>query len=846
MSHHLVRDLRYAWRRLRGAPVPTLFAVITLALGIGVTVATFSIVYRALWAPLGIEAPDRVVFLARTNGFSAGPTPIGWGEFQALALDARSTTALAAWSDLSTALVGRGSAEQVNVETVTGRYFEGLGVLAERGRVLTADDDRPDAPPVVVLSDASWRDQFGGDPSIVGSRVKLGGTPFEVVGIVPRGFHGIRGNGLMTMAAWVPLARIADIDPRRARIPTEAGNRVLLVVGRLRPGETLASATEDFARLGKTLDSSTPLPMLDIPGAAPQPQLRYWKAVGSEDTTAVDLASQVGRAIVALPTLVLLIACTNIANLVLSRGVARRQEFGVRRALGASRWRLIQEQVVEQAIVVAVGCAAGVALAMTLLSYVSRLATSTIGPFVGAEQLRFGLDGGVLGSAAVAGVLCLIVAGVIPALHLTRDSLRAVMSQGDTASTPRWRGRANLIAVQVGVSVGLFLIAVVFVRLLLSDGRVKTTAAPVPPGSERVALAPIFFDSQNRNSDTAASTASAIVARLQTSPDVESAAAMSAAPFGRTGIANYFSVAVTKAGAPFDPRVARGTGFVVTTSASMSAAAGRLVAGRDFAGTDTASSVPVVLVNEGLALDLFQTVDVVGRDIDLHNQGEMAGRIPVDHDRATIVGVVAGGNESGERRRRDDELYAPLTQQHAENLAVVARAKPGSPAPVDTLRAAVRAVDPELAISFVARGDVLTAGPLAFLGAVATALVTLACLALGLAMAGLYGVLSHVVARRTREMGIRFALGANQRHVATLVIRDGFRPIVEGLFIGLGSAIVIRLLMKRALLDNAIAPIDPWAFALAAVLLFAAGIAASYLPARRAAGIQPTEALRQW
>jgi putative ABC transport system permease protein len=846
MSDRLVRDLRYAWRRLRRAPGPALFAVVTLALGIGVTVATFSIVYRALWRPLGIAAPDRVVLLGRTNSYSPGPTPIGWREFQAIAHDARRTDALAAWLDLSTALVGRGRAEQVNVEAVTGRYFEGLGVSAERGRLLTGEDDRAEAPPVVVLSDATWRSQFGGDPSIVGSRVKLGGASFDVVGIAPGGFRGIRANGLTPMAAWAPLARIAAIDPRRSGIPTERGARVLTVIGRLKPGETLASATDEFARLGKALDGSMPLPVLNIPGAAPQAQLRYWKAVGTEDTALVDTASQMGRAIVALPTLVLLIACTNIANLVLSRGVARRQEFGVRRALGASRWHLIQEQVVEQAIVVAAGGVAGVALAMTLLSYVSRLATSTIGPFVGAEQLQFGLDAGVLGSAAVAAVLCLIVAGVIPALHLTRDSLRTVMSQGDTVSTPRWRGRANLIAVQVGVSVGLFLIAVVFVRLLLSDGRVKTTAPMVPPGAERVALAPIVFDSQNRDSDAAASTASAIVARLQASPDVESAAAMSAAPFGRTGLANYFSVAATKAGAPYDPRVNSGTGVVVTTSAAMAAPSGRVLSGRDFASTDTASSAPVVLVNEGLALDLFNTVDVVGRDIDLHDEGLAMGRLAVDHDRATIVGVVAGGNESGERRRRDDELYAPLAQQHVPNLLIAARARPGSPAPVDTLRAVVRAVDPELALSFVARGDVLTAGPLAFLGAVATALVTLACLALGLAMAGLYGVLSHVVARRTREMGIRFALGANQRHVATLVIRDGFRPIVEGLFIGLGSAIVIRLLMKRALLDNAIAPIDPLAFALAAVLLFAAGVAASYLPARRAASIQPTEALRQW
>lgn len=845
MGDQLRRDLRYAWRRLRAARLPTLFAIATLALGIGVSVATFSIVYGALWRPLGIAAPKRVVFLGRTNSMTAAPTPVGWSEFEALSRDSRSTSSLAAYVELSTALVGPDSAEQATIEGVTGRYFETLGVAATHGRVLTADDEADQAPAVVMLSDASWRDQFHSDPAIIGKRVKLSRSVFTVVGVAPPGFRGIRGSGLLPLGGWVPLARLRDIDPRYATIGTRSGSRLLTVVGRMTPDAAAATVTEEFGRIGKALDQSSSLPMLTIPGAKPQPQLRYWKAIGTEDTATVDLASQMGRAIVALPTIVLLIACTNIANLVLSRGIARRQEFAVRRALGASRWQLIREQLVEQAIVVACGGAAGTALAMGLLAYSGRLATETVAPFIGVARVHFDLDAAVFASAGVAAVLCLIVCGLIPALHLTRDSLRTTMAQGDTASTPRWRGRANLIAVQVGVSVGLFLIAVVFVRILMSQGQMKQRAFVVPTGYDRIAVATIPFSTQGRDSAATADTASAVVARLSALSDIEAAAAVSSTPLARVG--NYYSVSVAPAGAPFDPRSPAGsTGFVVTTPAALAVMDDRLLSGRAFSSGDTASSAPVALVNEGLALDLFETLDVVGRDIDLHDTGKAAGRESLDHDRARIVGVIAGGNESGERRRRNDMLYVPLTQQRVVNLAILARSRSGRPAPVSALRDTVRAVDPELAIAMVARADVMVGGPLAFLGAVVTALFTLGFLALGLAMTGLYGALTHVVARRTREMGIRFALGANQRQVSMLVIRDGFRPIVEGLFIGVASAIVIRVFLQRALLDNSIAAIDPWAFVLAAVLLVLAGIAASYLPARRAAGVPPFEALRHW
>jgi putative ABC transport system permease protein len=463
-------------------------------------------------------------------------------------------------------------------------------------------------------------------------------------------------------------------------------------------------------------------------------------------------------------------------------------------------------------------------------------------PFIKSARIDWSLDAGVLQATGAAVLLSIVVFGLVPALHLTRDSVRTVLDQGGANSATRWRGRANLIALQVGVSVGLFLIAVVFIRILLTE-LPRTASGTGPPGLDRIAVTAIPFDVQRRDEARARETVNRIFADAQLRGATDAVGVTSGLPFRfvRTGSSTILSVAT-----PDHPFVPPPMGVMVrplSVSASMFDILDIPVRfGRAFDDRDAAGTPLTVMVNVGLALDLFRVADATGRDLLLRIETYPTRANP-RVERGTIVGVVAGGETADRRGRHDDVLYVPFTQWYEPNVAVVARSAPGGGAPTRALRDAINRADPELAMGFLARADVLAAGPLAFAPYLASLLLTMALLALVLAMAGLYGVLSHVVERRRRELGIRIALGADRRRITTLVLKDGFRPILEGLFIGLATALIVRVFMKASLSLN-ILPLDPVSWGLAVVLLVLAGAAACYLPARRASRMDPNAALR--
>jgi len=828
----LTREFTLAWRRIRAAPGPAVFAVVTLALGIGVTVATYSVVYTALWSPLGIADPDRLVLLARSNSIQIRSTNISRQEYDALTNERRGFGDTAAWTSFAEVLSGHGTGELIQGEAVTGGYFKVLGVEAALGRTLGPADDRSGAAPVAVLAHSTWRDQFGADRAIVGKSVKIAGREFTVVGIAPSGFRGVHADGFAVRAAWVPLAHAPGEQLRDTRA------MMRLTVGlRLGPHQMLATAAEDAAAIGQVLNA------IDATGR------RNWTAIPITDDLTVHGRDAIGRLIVGLPGLVLLIACTNLANLVLSRGAVRRQEFGVRRALGAPRWRLIREQLVEQAGIALVGGVAGVLVAQALVSFAERTARDLLGAYLRRVQVDWSLDAGVLAATGVAVLVAIVVAGVIPALHLTRDSLRSVMDHGGAGSTPRWRGRANLIAVQVGVSVGLFLIAVVFVRMLVDDRTFSRMRENAPASLERLAVATIPFGIQPRTETQQADTLGRLLTDLRSAPDVADVAVTSRLAFDRWFGRSMSAAAVLPDAPTQEPLRVRE--FAVASPDLFRVLDLPLHAGRSFDEGDTAASPLVAVINEGLALDLFGRSDIVGRQVTIlvrdgrEPQGLRDMRAPQGRSTGmTVVGVLSGGAVPEQSGRRATVLYVPATQQHTPNLFVVARGHDGRPAPVDTLRATIKRIDPELAIEYVSRADRLVAGPVAFVGQIVVVLSVLAVLALGLSMTGLYGVLAHVVACRSREMGIRMALGAERTRIVRLVLKDGFRPILEGLFIGLATATVIRVYLKSAMMAAEIAPLDPVACVAAAVLVAAAGALACYLPARRAASVDPNIALR--
>jgi putative ABC transport system permease protein len=843
----MLQDLRFAWRRLRHTPGPALFAIVTLALGIGAATATFSVVQTALWRPMGLADQDRVVVVTRTNMSTPRPEQISPEDFRRLdsARDRIGISTIAGWAPFDVTIIGHRRGVLAHAEFVTGSYFAMLGVQPALGRLLRETDDVAHAPPVVVLSDAAWRTQFSSDPSVIGQVIRIGNEPFVVVGVARRGFRGVHEQSLTYPSAWVPMHVTATLLPR---LGWRVGLPPLTAGMRMADGRTPTDVATALAAVGAEFDTTAPLPVIRFPDGTATPRLRRWTTAAVTDDAQYDQASEMGRLIVLLPSLVLLVACTNIANLVLSRNASRRQDFAVRRALGASRWQLVREQVIEQGAVALVGGLGAVGIALWMIRTASHAFQTTLAPFLSGAPIDWQMDYGVVPAVVTGVILSVLVAGVVPALHLTRDSLRAVLAQGDVVSTPRWRGRGNLIALQLGVSVGLFLIALVFVRILLGRSPVTpqqaAVRAAVPADAQRIAVASVPFASQGHDARFIADYAARALETIERSSGVESAG-LTTNPALLPGlehsplpaVANNLTVATMAAGGAGFGAPSRDVDFAAVSAGYFAASGTVVVAGRAFEASDRS----VLVINEGLALDLFGTTDAVGRVVSLSTASDRVS--PVTQAELTIVGVVQGGDRLRPHSHAA-QAFVPFAANATTEVGVIARAPAALAAPVGTVTSALAAADPEVAVAYVTTEDVIANGPLAFAGTIATGLVSLAALALVLATAGLYGVLSHVIARRTREFGIRVALGATPRAIMRLVLRDGFRPIAEGLFIGLGAATVIRFFMVRTMVQERVAPIDPVEAAICSALLLVAGAVACWRPARRATRVTPMTALR--
>jgi predicted permease len=834
-----------AWRHLRRAPGPALFAVVTLTLGIGAATATYCVVGTGLWRPLGIADPDRVAIVSRTNAYSPGPADVSRVDFEAIDSGRASVgvDSVAAWRRFDATIVGHGSAVIGYGEFVSADYFRMLGVPASLGRTLDANDSASDAAAqVAVLSDAAWRSQFSNAPDVVGQVIKVANRTFKVIGVAPIGFRGVHQQAITYPSVWLPL-RAAPALLESLGWP--AGSPKNVTVGaRVGSSRTTAEVSSALTAFGESLDRRAPLTPTRLPDGTTPPRLRHWAVAGVTDDASFDQASEMGRLIILLPGLVLLVACTNIANLVLSRGASRQQEFAVRRAIGATRWQLIRAQLVEHLLVAAVGGAGAAIFAWRLIQLARHVTETSLAPFTNGAPIDWHMTDGLLPGAVFGIGVSLLVAGLIPALHLTRDSLRTVMAQGDATSSPRWRGRGNLIALQLGVSVGLCLIALAFVRLTVVNGGFKLRPGTQAP-SRMLALAQVPFGLQGRTPTFERDYVARALDSLAHAPDVESAAAMTDASvlpgMGGLPAAAVFGGAVDVAIHVAErPRAVVHPSVTSVTPSYFATSGVPWIAGRSF----DAGTADGAVVSATLARNLFGTTDVIGRELTLTTRDRMRADAIDETSRRTITGVVADSEPAVKGRRSAAVLYLPIDSASLDQVTFLARGRDAGPIPTDALRHALASTDPEIAVAFVSTNAIVTGGPAAFLADIGLALLALAALALGLATVGLYGVLSHVMSRRTREIGIRVALGATPRAITTLVLRDGFRPIVEGLFIGLASATVIRWLIGRSLVQMTRVPIDPLEWGLCMALVTVAGLVACWRPARRATRVTPTTALR--
>ncbi len=841
-----MRELRAAWRRLARAPAFTSFAIVTLGLGIGVTTAAYSGFYTHLGRPLGVRDSGSLVLLTSRTGINPTfPEDISLADFRDLSAQTQRVRELAAWGRFGSAIVGGGTSQLAAVEAVTGKYFSVLGVSAALGRVIQPADAEPGAPPVVVLADSLWRSQFGGDPAIVGSTVRIANQPVEVIGVAPEGFRGVGSRFVGSRSAWMPLPfaqRLPGSYWRDRFDPGSHGSSWLYVVGRLMPGLARDAAAVDIATVGARLDEAVPLRFRSGNGTLPT-IARQWTLTALDDSYSVTGSAEVMRVVVGLPLLVLLVACTNLANLVLSRGIARRHEFAVRSALGASRWRLVREEIIEGATIVLAGGAVGAVVAQGLLTWaVSRLreVVQTIDPTV---VLAWRVQPVVFVAVAIAACLALLVAAVLPAIQLTRPRISGALAVDNTAtSAPRWRGRGNLIALQVTATAALCLVTLLCVRLVGS--------AMAHGGSgggadlERMAVAVIPFDAQQYPAAQIDRSITEIVADVRRSPNVEAAGAITHPPIGLRWSDPESAVAVSVPDMPLtaDERSGESAHVYGITPGMFRAMGQSLLAGRSFDDRDRAGSAPVVILEEQLAQRMFGRTDVVGRPF-AWRQAITTVR-PAPTGEATIVGVVSNTPLPEDGREADLLAYAPIAQRPERVATIVARAAGPDARPiVAAVVEAIRRTDPDIAITSSGRADTLADGLSVVAGFIASCCGGLALLSLALAMAGLYGVLSHIVSLRTREMGLRMALGADGRDLVRLVMKGGLRPVLEGLVIGLLVAFVIRQVMV-GLFTRTVSPIDAAMLGAAFLPLVVAGVVTCYLPARRASRVDPNVALR--
>jgi len=824
------RDVILGWRRLRRAPMYALFAVGSIGVGAGITTAVFALVQEVFWLSSGIHQPAEVMLVA--NQIPRTPTP-QWDRAMSVADFAdyqggqRSFDALVAASAFSQGLSIDGGTQLVMGEAVTDRYFDTLGVTAALGRVLQPADSRPDAPSVLVLSAHVWRRFFASDPDVVGRVVRFGGTPFEIIGVAARGYHGLKGSLPRITDVWIPLhtkSRMSVYGVTEG--PLAARHSLSLrVAGRLKAGVPIARARAEAAAISATLDAIHPLTTSAWDGErrTQRPAERQWVLRPIEETADPGMVPTLILSIVAL---VLLVACTNLANLSIARGTSRRPELAVRLALGASRGRLIRELCTESVLIGVGGFALALLISQLFLS-MPILDLSAANRQGAPFDPR--LNPAQVGATAVAVSLALLVFGLWPAVKLSSGTdVRGALTTAGAQASPSWRTERVLIRVQMAVSVLLFCGAAGFISAVVGQVRqdpgIDLDRLTVARTSLRLQM---WDESRSRQ---------AIDAITSVAPDpfgFETVALSSSMPFGGH-VDTYASVGLT----PPDSSEGAVMLLMASTPRIFDALGVGVVAGRPFDRRDVLGTDPVIVLSETAAKSLFGSTMVVGREVFVRGAIDTLDRTTVETRR--VIGVARDTDVGSLTTRGHGLLYVPLAQRFEPPNFVVGR-RPSNDA--GDMRGLVAAGDPDLAVDSTGSGWAILGGAWKGARVLAGVALLLGSIALILTTAGLFGVLSSLVQRRSREIGIRKALGANNATIRRMVLRDGARPVAGGTAIGLFLGLLAGFLIRAALPVES-PPLSVIAFALILIAVVPATLVACELPARRAMCVDPNVTLK--
>jgi putative ABC transport system permease protein len=799
----LLHDIRYALRTIRLTPGFTTVATLTLALGIGVTTVMFSVVDGILLRPLPYASGDRLVSLREIQETS-GETPAAFPEYLLWKEQSRPVLSdVAAWFQAQTPLSGSGEAEMLQGERMSANLPAMLGVTPLVGRSFRPEEESTTSEPVIMISEGLWRRRFAADSAIIGRVLTLGGRPATVIGVFPSTLRARLPNELTSGRRtdyWMPLRLTTTNAP--------AGLHFMYVMGRLEPGVTVAQVAARLNVVARQV--STPDNTVHELRAAPMAT----QVAGSTRGMLGLLVASVG--------ILLLIACVNVANLLMARAAARTREFGIRLALGASRGRIVNQLLAESVVRALLGGILGAALA-----------------YGGVWAMRHGLqvqlprfevvtiDERVLTFTLLLSVLVGLVFGVVPALGAARGDPRASLGEaarGVFGSVRRDRYRRLLVAGEVALS---FVLLVGAGLLLRSFERVLRVPLGFESRNAVTAMVALPF-SRYTDSTRQRSFFSELLSRMEATPGVDAVGLTSSLP-----IEGGVNGGVLIEGKEFPPDRAPLAEKRIVSAGYLQAMQARVVSGRRFDQGDVSGGPLVVMVNEAFVRNLLPGEDPVGKRV--------AFQWGID-GMQTIVGVVADMREGALREDVPPAMYVPFTQRSIDAMYIVVRGALPSPALTTLVRETVSSMDPNLALAELRTLDDILANGVSTERVMASLLGTFASLALLLAAVGLYGVISYSVAQRTQELGVRAALGARQSDLMGLVLRQGTGVLLVGLVVGAIAAFGFSGLISSQLYG--IGPRDPATFAIAGTLLAVVTLAATFVPALRATRSDPLQALR--
>lgn len=810
MNSTLLRDLRYAFRLLAKTPGFTAVAVITLALGIGANTAIFTVANTLLLRPLPYADPGRLVLVAAADATQRDQVrQFSLLRFTMLSEQSRSFSGIAAFTSEVFNLTGRGDPEQIPSARVSSNFFDVLGVRPALGRTFVEEEGQPGGKEVALISRELWMRRFGGAKDIVGQSIALDSREYTVVGVLPPRFtFALLGSNV---DIWVP--RIFELNlmtPEHLR----AGVSFLTAVARLRPGTTQAQAQAEMDVLNRQYQRENPTrpdadPRLAIDVGNLQQQL-----VANIRPAVLLLLGAVG--------VVLLIACANVASLLLSRALSRKKEIAVRAALGANRVTIIRQLLTESLLLGAVGGAAGILLGHEGTSVLSSLARSALPQIADVE-----MDFRVLAFTVAISLLSGALFGLMPSLHLSKTDLNTVLrdeGRGSSGGRRRTSARNLLVVVQVALSmillVGSGLLIRSFIRLeIVSPGfdpkNVLTMQIALPPARYGKPEQMIAFYNQ-------------AIKQAQTLPGVQAATISSALPVNPSRLSP-----VLVEGQPEVPISQRPILNIQTISPGYATVLRvSLVRGREFTDQDDAKAPLVAIVNQTLVRRFWPNDNPIGKRL-------WIGRMT---DATEVVGVFADVKNSSLAADPQPEVILPFPQRPWESLNLSLRAAVDPQSLISAVRGRISGIDKDQPITNVQTLEELLDSARAQPRFTMFLLGVFSATAFVLAIVGIYGVIAYSVAQRTQEMGIRMALGAAGSDIFKLVIGQGLGLAVGGIVIGLVASLALTRTISSQLYQ--ISATDPVAFALSAVLFAAVALIASYLPARRAIRISPTEALR--